>query len=124
MNRVARAVSGTFATAAAVLCFAAAAIVDREPAVPKAPIPEAANVRATIEFAQMADALVSVSEPFTFQLPQRWLTGVHSLVSHAKSNLGMDGRIDRTGATFRVSKRLMQHGRSEEHTSELQSLIR
>src|SRR3546814_3246617 len=50
-----------------------------------------------------SDLLVSVSEPFTFQLPQRWLTGVHRLVSHAKSNLGVDGRkIGRASCRERV----------------------
>src|SRR3546814_14915771 len=58
----------------------------------------------------MALILMGTSSPVSFTLPQAWLDGVHSLVSHGKDNLAMDGRIDGRGAVFRVSKRLTRHG--------------
>src|SRR3546814_16418376 len=54
--------------------------------------------------------LMGTSSPVSFTLPQAWLDGVHSLVSHGKDNLAMDGRIDGRGAVFRVSKRLTRPG--------------
>src|SRR3546814_20114439 len=58
----------------------------------------------------MALRLMGTSSPVSFTLPQAWLDVVHSLVSHGKDNLAMDGRIDGRGAVFRVSKRLTRHG--------------
>ena len=94
----------------ALLCFAAGAVIDRRPDVPRAPPPDAQEVRAALGFGQMALILMGTSSPVSFTLPQAWLDGVHSLVSHGKDNLAMDGRIDGRGAVFRVSKRLTRHG--------------
>src|SRR3546814_1900916 len=66
----------------ALLCFAAAAVIDRRPDVPRAPPPDAQEVRAALGFGQMALILMGTSS----QARTIW--------------------------------------RSEEHTSELQSLMR
>src|SRR3546814_7582195 len=58
----------------------------------------------------MALILMGTASPVSCTRPQAWLDGVHSLVSHGKDNLAMDGRIDGRGAVFRVSKRLTRHG--------------
>ncbi len=110
MKRVATTILGATAALCALLCFAAAVVLSRTAAVPVAPVPEARDVRAAVEFARMGETLVQAPRPIAFRLPQRWLEGVHRLVSHAKPNLGVDASIDARGATFRLSKRLMRNG--------------
>src|SRR3546814_11645375 len=78
--------------------------------VPRAPPPDAQEVRAALGFGQMALILMGTSSPVSFTLPQAWLDGVHSLVSHGKDKLAMDGRIHGRGAAFRLSTRLTRHG--------------
>src|SRR3546814_7959377 len=71
----------------ALLCFAAAAVIDRRPDVPRAPPPDAQEVRAALGFGQMALILMGTSSPVSFTLPQAWLDGVHSSSEEHTSEL-------------------------------------
>lgn len=110
VNRVAKTMTGAGVSILATACFCAAMVIDRETQVPPAPVPNASDVRATVEFATTGLALVSTAEPIGLTLPQNWLDGLHRLVGHAKANLAVDGQIGNGGLRLRLSKKLMPHG--------------
>src|SRR3546814_18098348 len=87
----------------ALLCFAAAAVIDRRPDVPRAPPPDAQEVRAALGFGQMALILMGTSSPVRFTLPQAWLDGVHSLVRHGTDTLERKSVVSGKSVSIRVN---------------------
>lgn len=110
MSKLLKAISGAAALLFACLAFLVAAVLDRAPAVPAAPIPDAQDVRSAVQLVQLAQGLMLQAEPVPAEVPQPWLEAAHRLVGYAKDNLAIDGIIDDRGATFRLSKRVMTHG--------------
>lgn len=100
---------GLFIGSAVFFLFVAAAVLDRVPAVPPAPLPQARDVRAAVELAGAMEALVISPAPVPVHMPMRWFEGAHRLVGHAKDNLAAEVTLDGRSAVLRLSKRLAAH---------------
>lgn len=110
MSKLLKIIGGAAVLVLVSLCFATGLLIERQPAVGPAPIPQAEDVRRAVLLAQSAQQLIQVSTPVDVTLPADGFEAVHRLVDYAKDNLGADAIIDGNGVAFRLSKRMMKRG--------------